>query len=111
MTPEMLTAILGVGGLAAILPKLFEGLAAWRSGRAAAEKGNNRTILERLTSAERRAEAEAEFRRMLEDYASSLRVMLISSGIPADKIPSWPVRAGSGASRRRKGDDDDGSNA
>jgi hypothetical protein len=92
MTPEMLTAILGVGGLAAILPKIIDGLNAWRSGRAVAEKGNNRTILERLTMAERRAETEAEFRRLLEDYASTLRVMLIGAGIPADKIPAWPTR-------------------
>jgi hypothetical protein len=92
MTAEMMTAILGVGGIAAILPKMIEGLLAWRSGRATAERGNNRTILERLTLAEKRAETEASFRRLMEDYASTLRVMLIGAGVPADKIPPWPVR-------------------
>lgn len=92
MTPEMMTAILGVGGLAAILPKVIDGINAWRSGRAIAEKGNNRTILERLTMAERRAETEADFRRIMEDYASTLRVLLIGAGVPADKIPAWPIR-------------------
>jgi hypothetical protein len=92
MTPEMLTAIIGVGGLAAIVPKIIEGLIAWRSGRAVAEKGRNRTILQRLATAETRAEAEAEFRRLLEEYASTLRVMLVSVGVPAEKIPPWPHR-------------------
>jgi hypothetical protein len=92
VTPEMLTAILGVGGIAAILPKLIDGLNAWRTGRAMAEKGNNRTILQRLTMAEARAETEAGFRRLMEDYASTLRVMLIGAGIPPDKIPPWPIR-------------------
>lgn len=96
MTPEMITAILGVGGIAAILPKLIDGINAWRTGRAVAEKGHNRTILDRLTLAEKRAETEAEFRRLLEDYASSLRVLLIGAGFPAEKIPAWPVRTQKG---------------
>jgi hypothetical protein len=92
VTPELLTAILGVGGLAAIVPKLLEGLIAWRSGRAVAEKGRNRSILQRLADAETRAEAEADFRRMVEEYASQLRVMLVGLGVPADKLPPWPAR-------------------
>lgn len=92
MTPELLTAILGVGGLAAIVPKLVDGLLAWRSGRAVAEKGRNRSILERLADAEERAEVESGFRRKLEEYASQLRVMLVAAGVPAEKLPPWPVR-------------------
>jgi hypothetical protein len=88
----MLTAILGVGGLAAIVPKVIDGLRAWRSGRAVAERTRNRSLLERLIDAERRAEAEADFRRLLEEYAGVLRLMLVNSGTPASTIPPWPVR-------------------
>jgi hypothetical protein len=92
MTTELLTAILGVGGLAAIIPKLLEGLLAWRSGRAVAEKGRNRSIIQRLADAELRAEAEADFRRLLEEYAGALRLLLVQAGIPPERIPPWPVR-------------------
>jgi hypothetical protein len=92
MSPELVTAILGVGGLGLIVPKIIDGLLAWKSGRAAAEKGRNRTLLERLADAEFRAEAEADFRRLLEEYASHLRVLLVGAGVPVDKLPPWPVR-------------------
>jgi hypothetical protein len=93
MTPELITAIIGVGGLAAIVPKLIDGWVAWRSGRAATEKGKNQSLLERLADSERRGEAEADFRRKLEEYAGALRLLLIQAGIPPHRIPPWPVRA------------------
>jgi hypothetical protein len=92
MTPELITAIIGVGGLAAIIPKLIDGLIAWRSGRAAMEKNRNQSVLERLTEAERRAENEADYRRLLEDYAGQLRVLLIGLGVTLHRLPPWPVR-------------------
>lgn len=92
MTPELITAIIGVGGLAAIIPKLIEGLAAWRSGRARVEKLTNRTLLERLGDAEKRAQHEADLRRSLEEYAAGLRLMLIGSGLDPLRIPPWPHR-------------------
>jgi hypothetical protein len=92
MNPELITAIIGVGGLAALLPKLVEGWVAWRSGKAVAERGRNRTALQRLAAAEVRAEAEADFRRALEEYAGALRLLLVSAGVPAERIPAWPVR-------------------
>lgn len=92
MTPELITAIIGVGGLAAIIPKLLEGLGAWRSGRAADEKGKNQTILERLAESEKRGENEADFRRALEEYAGALRLLLVEAGYALHRIPAWPVR-------------------
>jgi hypothetical protein len=92
VTPELMTAMLGVGGLAAIIPLLIDGLKAWRSGRAQSEKTKNRSILERLADAETRAENEADFRRALEDYAGVLRVMLVQAGIALHRLPGWPVR-------------------
>lgn len=92
MTPELITAILGVGGLAAIIPKLIDGYSAWRSGRAHTEKNQNRTLLERLADADKRAENEADFRRALEEYAGALRLLLIQAGYTLHRIPPWPVR-------------------
>lgn len=92
MTPELITAILGVGGLAAIVPKVIDGFAAWRSGRAATEKNQNRTLLERLADADKRAENEADFRRSLEEYAGALRLLLIQAGYTLHRLPPWPVR-------------------
>jgi hypothetical protein len=93
VTPEVITALLGVGGLSVILPKIIDGLRAWKSGRAMAEKVNNRSLLSRLTDAEARAEAEAGFRRKLEEYAGTLRLLLVNAGFPAEKLPPWPVRS------------------
>lgn len=93
MTPELITAILGVGGLAAIIPKAIDGFAAWRSGRAMTEKNVNRNLLERLADADKRAENEADFRRSLEEYAGALRLLLIQAGYTLHRIPPWPVRA------------------
>lgn len=93
MSPELITAIVGAGGLAAIIPKIIDGVRAWRSGQAAEEKVKNKSLVDRLAVAEGRAEAEATFRRALEEYAASLRRILIEVyGVPADRLPPWPVR-------------------
>jgi hypothetical protein len=92
MTPELITAIIGVGGLAAIIPKLVDGWTAWRSGRAAAEKTKNRSLLERIADAEKRSENEADFRRALEEYAGTLRLLLIEAGYAMHRLPPWPIR-------------------
>ncbi|WPM94271.1 hypothetical protein VB1_CDS0022 [Arthrobacter phage Marchesin] len=94
MTPELLTAILGAGGLAAIVPKLIDGLKAWRSGRALEEKDKNKGLVDRLAAAEARLEAEILWRRAHEEYASTLRRILIEVyGVPSDRLPPWPVRS------------------
>ncbi|ASR83193.1 hypothetical protein FDI29_gp23 [Arthrobacter phage Abidatro] len=93
MTPELLTAILGAGGLTVIVPKLVDGLKAWRSGRALEEKDKNRGLVDRLAVAESRLEAEIIYRRAVEEYASTLRRVLIEVyGVPSERLPPWPVR-------------------
>jgi hypothetical protein len=92
MTPELWTAVLGIGGISAVIPVLIDGLKAWRSGRAATEKNRNRSIIERLADAEKRAENEADFRRALEEYAGQLRILLIGAGFTMDRLPAWPIR-------------------
>jgi hypothetical protein len=92
ITPELITAILGVGGLAAIVPKVIDGVRAWRSGRAREEKQQNRSALGRLVAAEQQRDDEAEFRRAVENFAGMLHRMLIQLGVPEDKLPAWPTR-------------------
>lgn len=92
MDPALVTAILGVGGVAAILPKVIDGLIAWKNGRALSEKRQNQSILERLAEADKRAEQEADFRRALEEYAGVLRLLLVQAGMAIQQIPPWPVR-------------------
>lgn len=90
MTPEMWTAIIGVGGFSVIIPKLIEGIIAWRTGRAQTEKAQNQSILDRLAESERRSETEAKWRRAIEEYAGILRLMLVQAGIAPEKVPPWP---------------------
>jgi len=100
MTPELITAILGAGGLAAILPKVIDGLRAWYSGRAMEEKHKNMGLVERLADAERKTdEAEARLedeirnRQNMSEYAATLRRTMIDEyGVPASKLPPWPTR-------------------
>lgn len=92
MDPALVTAILGVGGVAAIMPKVIDGLIAWRNGRALSEKRQNQSILERLAEADKRAENEADFRRALEEYAGVLRLLLVQAGMAIERIPPWPIR-------------------
>jgi len=92
LTPEMWTAIIGVGGFSVIIPKLIDGIIAWRSGQAANEKVHNQSILDRLAESERRSETEAEFRRALEEYAGILRLLLVQAGTTMHHIPPWPER-------------------
>lgn len=90
MTPEMWTAIIGVGGFSVIIPKLVDGIIAWRTGQAQNEKVHNQSVLDRLAESERRSEHEAELRRKLEEYAATLRLMLVQAGTAMHGIPPWP---------------------
>lgn len=92
MTPELIMAILGAGGLAAIIPKAIDGIAALRSGRAAEEKEQNQSLLSRVISAERRFDLEAEFRRAWEEHCARLKRLLIQLGFPEDQLPPEPAR-------------------
>lgn len=92
MTPEMFTAILGAGGIAAIIPKIIDGFSAWISGKAQEEKGKNQSLIQRLEKAELRAEDEAGYRRALEEYAGALRLLLVTAGLATESLPPWPPR-------------------
>lgn len=92
MTPELIIALLGTGGLAVVVPKIFDGVKAWQSGRAAREKAENRSALYRLTRAEEERDEEANFRRRVEEWAGRLVYMLVQMGVPVDQLPARPER-------------------
>lgn len=98
-TAQLITLLIGTGGIGALMKVAADGLRAWRTGRAAAEQHRNRTLLERVADAERRADdaegeadAESAYRRILQEYASTLRRLLIDCGFPEGRIPPWPER-------------------
>jgi hypothetical protein len=93
MTPEMWTAIIGVGGFSVIIPKLIDGILAWRTGRAQTEKAQNQSILDRLAESEKRSQAEAGWRRALEEYAGVLRLLLVQAGVALHNVPPWPEKS------------------
>lgn len=85
MTVEQLTALVLALGIGPIVLKLIDWVKAIRSGKAADEKQRNRMALSQL-------EEEMTYRRVMQEYASRLRRLLIDIGFPEDKIPEWPVR-------------------
>lgn len=91
-TADIIIAILGAGGLASIIPKIVDGIKAWRTGKASEEKQANRAQLGRIFTAERERDNEANFRRRIEEWAGELIYMLKQIGVPNDKIPPKPLR-------------------
>lgn len=92
MTVEQLTALVIALGSAPVVLKLIDWAKATRSGRANAEKQRNRNALGRLVEAEEKAEDEATYRRIIQEYASELRRLLIDWGYPKERLPDYPVR-------------------
>lgn len=92
MTPELIAAILGSGGLAYIIPKAIDGFKAWRTGQAAEERKENRSALIRMATAEKERDNEIQSRIMFQEYASRLRRLLIEFGFPEERLPPWPIR-------------------
>ena len=100
-TAELITVLIGTGGIGALMKVGADGLRAWRTGHAQAERNRNRTLMDRVVAAERRADdaecdadAEAAYRRIIQEYASQLRRLLMECGTPAERIPEWPERPG-----------------
>lgn len=99
MNVETVTAVIVALGGATLIPKLLDWLKATQSGRAQAEKRKNRSILDRVDEAEERAKEaddraddEANFRRLIEEWAGGLVYLLKQIGVPENQIPRKPER-------------------
>lgn len=94
--PEWAALIAAAAGLltaaGAMVKQSVEGWRAVRSGKARDERVRNRTLLERVAAAEDEADREGAYRRVISEYASTLRRLLIDHGVPEHLIPPWPQR-------------------
>lgn len=93
-TSQLLVTVLGAGGGGAALLALINGLIKWLSGSSARERQRNTDIVaQRRKAIEERQEAEDDRdtadrkRRISDEYASSLRRLLLENGI---QPPPWP---------------------
>ena len=93
---QIITLIVGTGGLGAFLASLSREVKLWRSGAHMREKERNATALgQRDIAYEIRDQAlaerdhEASYRRIIQEYASGLRRRLIEAGVHP---PPWPSR-------------------
>lgn len=73
-------AFLTATGAGAILLKLVEGIVQWATGKSKREH-----------DAWAQRDEEAQKRRLLEEYAHTLRRELIDRGIEVEDIPQWPT--------------------
>lgn len=79
--------VLGSGFGGAIILELLRQIAKWRTGRLAAEQ----TAFQQRDAAMRDRDAEAKRRRILEEYAHTLRrAWHLATGTPYDDMPVWP---------------------
>jgi hypothetical protein len=86
---SLITAIGGVG-VAFGAKELIQGWINKRNGKADEEK---RIVHEALDDAEKlrnKLEHQYSINRIIKEYASQLRRLLIDKGIPVSDIPDWP---------------------
>lgn len=95
-TSQVLVTVLGAGGGGAALLALINGLIKWLSGSSARERQKNTDLVsQRRNAIEERDEAMKDRdvsdvnRRLTEEYASTLRRMLLENGIQPDP---WPTK-------------------
>lgn len=65
----------------------------WASGGGEREKSRFRELVAERGTAEVERDAEAAYRRIMQEYCSQLRSALLEHGVPLHKIPPWPKRA------------------
>jgi len=84
----MITAIAAALGVREAIHWLIR----WAAGSAGREKSRFRILSGERDAAEKERDAEAAYRRIVQEHASYLRSLLIEHGVPPDKIPPWPTR-------------------
>lgn len=87
MDEQLVSLILGLIGTSGGVWVGIKEIQKWRSGRAAEEREENQTLVDRALLAEQQMEREAYARRVMEDYASFCRGIIRELG---GKPPSWP---------------------
>ena len=83
-TEAWVAAIVGITGALGI-KELLAALVRWATGRSDREKRRVQYII-------RQRDAEATYRRRVEEMASAVRRLALEAGVPADQLPAWPSR-------------------
>lgn len=98
MDPQTVALVIGAGGLAGLVTGLVKGIQDWRSGEHTREKERNQDALSQRDRAVkdrddalRLLDREATRRRVIAEYASTLRRVAIEHGVPTDDLPPWPT--------------------
>lgn len=97
MTPAEATALIAALGSGTVIPSIVRAISKSWSGRASAARERVDELVrarDRAEAARQRAENDrdhqAKWRRILQEYASSLRSLLIEHGVPASALPPVP---------------------
>lgn len=88
MDPALATVIAAALGGTSVLGYAVQGIVKWRTGRAAEERRENKSIVDRADRAERLADWESAARRLMQELAGRERHKLLEAGLPIEK---WPV--------------------
>ena len=89
MDPALIAAIIGAGGLAALIPQIFSGVRGLLDGHHTREKEENVDALAQRDAAIRERDRADRCRRVFEDYASRVRRIAIEHGL-GHLLPPWP---------------------
>lgn len=88
--PATIVAIISALGLREAVAKGIEHRAKYRSGKAGRERSRIAELETGRREAERDRDRQAAWRRILQEYASRLRSMLIERGVSPGEIPPFP---------------------
>lgn len=86
---SLITAISGVG-IAFGAKEFIQGWIKKRSGKADEEKSRVKEAIDDAEKLRNRLEHQYSINRIVKEYASQLRRLLIDKGIPVSEIPDWP---------------------
>lgn len=88
---EIATLILALGG-GAFFREIGQGIIRLFTGRQAKEKGDLQEAIKGRREAQLERDDADAHRRILAEYASELRTLLIERGMSRDEIPPFPTR-------------------
>ncbi len=90
MTLAEVAALITALGGGAIIPLIGQAIRRHYTGRAGRERSRIDELVRARACAERDRDHQAKWRRILQEYASQLRSILIERGVPASDLPPVP---------------------
>lgn len=91
-TVEALAALAAALGIGTILPDAVRAAIRWMSDRGERERKAANRLESARRQADRRADLEAAYRRLWQEYGSELRGRLLEAGHKRDDLPPVPRR-------------------